>query len=189
MTFQRTIFFGLSLAVLLLARCVWGLDDWPQWRGQNGAAKATDFVVPQAWPKELTQKWKVSVGDGVATPVLVGTHLFVFTRQDNDEIVRCLDVSDGKEIWSQKRPASRVNGPDSSFSGPRSSPAVASGKVITIGVDGVITCYDAEKGTELWRKTDFSGEVPRFHASSSPIILGATVSLNLETTNPAGSSR
>ena len=46
-------------------------QDWPQWRGPNRDAKATGFKAPKAWPKELTQKWKVTVGEGVASPALV----------------------------------------------------------------------------------------------------------------------
>ena len=38
--------------------------DWPQWRGPNRDGKA-DFKVPATWPKELTKKWQVVVGDGV----------------------------------------------------------------------------------------------------------------------------
>ena len=42
--------------------------------------------MPAAWPKELTKKWQVTVGDGVATPALVGGKLYVFTLQDGKEI-------------------------------------------------------------------------------------------------------
>jgi outer membrane protein assembly factor BamB len=49
--------------------------DWPQWRGPNRDAKAAGFEAPRMWPKELTQKWKVTVGEGVATPALVGDRL------------------------------------------------------------------------------------------------------------------
>ena len=52
-------------------------QDWPQWRGPNRDARATDFKPPATWPKELTQKWKVTVGEGVSTPALVGDKLFV----------------------------------------------------------------------------------------------------------------
>src|SRR4030081_3634659 len=76
--------------------------DWPQWRGANRDGKVTDFTAPATWPKALTQKWKVPVGDGVATPALVGDKLFVFSRQENSEIVRCLDAATGKEIWTEK---------------------------------------------------------------------------------------
>ena len=55
-------------------------QDWPQWRGANRDAKATGFTAPKNWPKELTQKWKVTVGLGDATPALVGNKLYVFAR-------------------------------------------------------------------------------------------------------------
>ena len=55
----------------LLAHCLAvavSAADWPQWRGPNRYAKATQFTAPKTWPKELKQKWKATVGDGVATP-------------------------------------------------------------------------------------------------------------------------
>src|SRR5881397_4212292 len=77
-------------------------QDWPQWRGANRDAKAADFKAPKTWPKELTQKWKVTVGDGVATPALVGERLYVFSREAGNEVIRCLNAADGKEIWQDK---------------------------------------------------------------------------------------
>src|SRR5262245_8141264 len=129
----------LILAVLcLLAGAIFAIvacaSDWPQWRGPNRDAKATGFKVPSAWPNELKQQWKVEVGDGVATPALVGDKLFVFTRQGGTEIIRCLEASSGKEVWQDKYEAKAVQGPAQSFPGPRSSPSVADGKVVTLGV-------------------------------------------------------
>src|SRR5437870_10381559 len=145
-------------------------QDWPQWRGPNRDAKAEGFKAPQTWPKELTQKWKVTVGAGDATPALVGDRLYVFTRQGGDEVIRCLDAATGKEIWQDKYPAPSVSGPASSHPGPRSSPAVADGKVVTLGVSGILSCYDAATGKKLWRKEEIQGN-PRFYAASSPIIV------------------
>src|SRR5262245_43265193 len=51
--------------------------DWPQWRGPNRDAKVSDFKAPKTWPKELKQQWKITVGEGVATPALVGDKLYV----------------------------------------------------------------------------------------------------------------
>ena len=100
---KNTKFFMAMVLTLLAARlssC--GLaQDWPQWRGPNRDAKAAGFKAPKVWPKELTQKWKIAVGDGVATPVLVGNKLYVFTRQEEFEIVRCLNEATGKEIWQE----------------------------------------------------------------------------------------
>ena len=147
-------------------------QDWPQWRGPNRDARASGFTAPQTWPKELTQKWKITVGLGDATPALVGDKLYVFVRQGGDEVIRCLDAANGKELWQEKYAAQAVSGPPSQHSGPRSSPAVADGKVVTIGVGGVLSCVDAANGKLLWRKDDFTGAWPRFFTASSPIITG-----------------
>ncbi len=145
-------------------------QDWPQWRGANRDGKAADFKAPRTWPKELTQKWKVTVGEGVATPALVADKLYVFSREDGNEVTRCLNAGDGKEVWQDKYEALGATGPAGQFSGPRSSPAVANGKVVTVGVRGMISCLDAASGKKLWRKDDFHA-YPGFHPSSSPMIL------------------
>jgi outer membrane protein assembly factor BamB len=169
------------------------LADWPQWRGPNRDAKVTDFKVPATWPKELTKKWSVTVGDGVATPALVGDKLYVFTREGASEVVRCLDAATGNEIWKQAYEEKPVTGPAAQFPGPRSSPTVASGKVVVLSVQGRLTCLDAATGKELWHKEGF-GRPPRFSTSCSPLIVdnfcvvqlggesaGAIVALDLAT--------
>jgi outer membrane protein assembly factor BamB len=150
-------------------------DDWPQWRGPNRDAKATGFTAPKNWPKELTKKWKETVGDGVATPALVGDKLFVFSRQGGKEVMRALDAATGKEIWKDEYETQGATGPASGFSGPRSSPTVADGKVVTLGVRGVLSCYEAAGGKLLWRKDEFKGSWPSFFVSSSPIIMDGLV--------------
>jgi outer membrane protein assembly factor BamB len=157
--------------VMLLGVSGLGAQDWPQWRGPNRDAKATGFTAPKTWPRELTQKWKVPVGDGVATPALVGDKLYVFSREGSNEVVRCLAAATGKEIWQDKYPAQAATGPARSFPGPRSSPTVAEGKVVTLGVSGTLSCYDASSGKVLWRNQDYKGSVPGFFTSSSPIIV------------------
>ena len=147
-------------------------QDWPQWRGANRDARASGFTAPKTWPKELTQKWKVSVGSGDATPALVGNKLYIFARQGDDEVIRCLDAVNGKELWQEKYAAQAVSGAAARHPGPRSSPTVADGKIVTIGVGGILSCVDAAKGKMLWHKDDFSGAWPRFYTSSSPLVTG-----------------
>jgi outer membrane protein assembly factor BamB len=157
-------------ALVLLGVGQAGAQDWPQWRGPNRDAKATGFVAPKMWPKELMQKWKVTVGEGVATPALVGDKLYVIAREGGSEVVRCLDAGTGKEDWHDKYETPAVNRPAQAFSGPRSSPAVADGKVVTLGVHGILSCYDATTGKQLWRKEDYKNNDPRFAVASSPVI-------------------
>lgn len=147
-------------------------QDWPEWRGAGRNSKAAGFTAPKSWPKELTQTWKVVVGDGVATPSLAGDKLYVFAMEEGGEILRCLNAADGTEIWRDKYSALGASGPASWFAGPRSSPTVTDGKVVTLGVRGMLSCLDAAKGTVLWRKDDFKGATPRFQTSSSPLVEG-----------------
>jgi outer membrane protein assembly factor BamB len=161
----------LLYGVLLMSANTTLAQDWPQWRGPNRDAKATGFKAPATWPKELTQKWKVTVGNGVATPALVGDKLYVFGREGGDEVTRCLDAATGKELWQDKVAQGFTPSADRTYPGPRSSPTVAEGKVVTLGVNGLLSCLDAATGKVLWRKDDFKGAFPRFHTSSSPIVV------------------
>lgn len=157
-----TILLGVSSAIA---------QDWPQWRGPNRNGAASGFVAPETWPKALTQKWTVAVGSGDATPALVGGKLYTFTRQGGDEVTLCLDAATGKEIWKDTFAVAAVTGPSArAHSGPRSSPAVGNGKVVTIGVSGVLSCLDANTGKPVWRNQDFKG-IPRFYTGSSPLIV------------------
>src|SRR3954467_10969500 len=110
----RMILPGFLLTCLLSAAHG---QDWPQWRGQNRDGKAADFKAPKTWPKELTRKWKASVGEGVGTPALDGDSLYVFSRQEGNEILRCLEAATGKEVWQEKYESQGAQGAAASFSG------------------------------------------------------------------------
>src|SRR5262249_33799920 len=126
----------------------------------------------KVWRKQLTGKWKVTVGNGDATPALVADKLYVFTREGENEVIRCLDAGTGKELWKDEYPAKPATSPAGGpHAGPRCSPIVAEGKVVTLGVRGTLSCFDATTGAKIWRKDDFNGESPRFFTSSSPIVV------------------
>jgi len=161
------IFFSLISLLLFSAQLF--SQDWPQFRGPGRDSKATG-TVPSAWPAELTQQWKITVGKGDASPALIGKNIFTFTRQGDEEVVMCLDAASGKEVWKYAYAAPAVSGPPSSHPGPRSSPAVADGKIVTFGVSGIISCLDAVSGKLLWKKEE-SVPVPQFYTGMSPLIV------------------
>ena len=168
----------VGCVILLIASCVFA-QDWPQWRGPNRDGKVSGFTAPREWPKELTQKWKVTVGSGDATPALVGNKLYVFTRQGDEEVTLCLNAGNGKELWKDKYAAQAVTGAARRHPGPRSSPTVANGKVVTMGVGGIVSCLDAATGKVVWRKDPFPKVVPRFFTAMSPIVVDGMVIAHL----------
>ena len=149
--------------------------DWPQYRGPNRDGAAAGFTAPAEWPKQPAAKWSFKVGSTDATPALVGDKLYVFARDNGEEVTTCLSAADGKVVWQDKYPAGvSANGPAGGHPGPRACPAVADGKVVTLGLGAVLSCLDAGTGKVVWRKKP-GEELPRgypgFYTASSPIIV------------------
>jgi RNA polymerase sigma factor (sigma-70 family) len=143
---------------------------WPQWRGPNRDGVVHGVTAPRQWPRALKEEWKVAVGKGVASPVVAGGKVYLFTRQKDDaELVQCFSLAGGKEIWRSKPcPAPyRVGvGEGNADDRPRSTPTVAGNRVFTLGMTGVLSCLDARTGKLLWRKN--TGYIP--YMGSSPLV-------------------
>jgi outer membrane protein assembly factor BamB len=177
---KKSIFTAVSILVLCISSVSYS-QDWPQFRGTDRDSRVSGFKAPSEWPAELSQVWKVQVGTGDATPVLVGIRIYLNTRQGDNEVVLCLDSSTGKELWKDQYPSAAVTGPAGSHPGPRSTPAVSGGKVVTFGANGIVSCLDAASGKVLWRKDNPQNTVPQFFTGMSPLIAGNTCILHLGT--------
>ena len=60
-------------------------------------------------------------------------------------------------------------------SGPKSTPIFTGGKLLSIGMTGVVTAWDAATGRQLWQKPG-SEPVPLYTSHAfSPIVDGNTV--------------
>jgi len=150
--------------------------DYPQWRGRDRDGAASAFVEPASWPETLTRRWKVSVGDGYATPLVVGDNVYVFTRRGDREVVAALDAKSGAELWQSGYPAPyAVSQPAAAHGpGPKATPLFQDGKIFTLGISGIAAAFDAANGRILWR-TDPPAEPPFFGAASSPVGDGRVV--------------
>lgn len=151
--------------------------DVTQWRGANRDGVVTGFKAPSAWPEQLMQRWKVEVGLGYATPLVVGNRVYVFSRQNDDEVMSALDAASGKVLWRTAHPAPfEMNSAAAPHGkGPKSTPVFSNGRLFAVGMTGVVTAFDAATGKQLWQKPG-SMPVPMYTSHSfSPIIEGNTV--------------
>ncbi|MGB7220594.1 MAG: PQQ-binding-like beta-propeller repeat protein [Vicinamibacterales bacterium] len=145
--------------------------DWPQWRGPNRDA-AGALTVPAAWPEQLTQRWKVTVGLGYATPLVVGNRVYMFSRQGTDEVMSALDAANGMTVWQTKyaAPVTMHQAAARHGDGPKATPAFANGRLYSIGTGGIVTAFDAATGRQLWQKPG-AAVVPMFtNYAVSPIV-------------------
>lgn len=146
-------------------------QDYPQWRGRNRDGAVSGFAAPNAWPDTLTLKWKVDIGPGYSTPIVVGNRVFTFTRREGNEVLLALDAATGKKIWEtsyaapyKMNPATKAHG-----DGPKSTPTFANGKLYTLGISGIVSAFDASNGKILWQ-TAAPKVDPLYGTAMSPII-------------------
>ena len=180
MTHRRLEGIAILAGLTALAPAAAG-QNWSQWRGPNRDGAATSFNEPAAWPAELTEQWKVDVGLGYATPLLVGDRIYMYTRQGDEEVMLALDAESGDVIWRtgysvrfRMNPAATSrHGP-----GPKSTPAFADGRLFTMGMSGIVTAFDADTGRQLWQKPAPPVQ-PLYHTAMSPIVDGALVIIHV----------
>lgn len=154
--------------------------DWPQWRGPDRDGTAHSVVLPAELPSELTLVWRVEVGEGHSSPVVVGDRVYLHSREMEEEVVRAFDLADGREIWRHGTPISYRRHPAAlkHGKGPRSTPVVAGGSVCALGVTGRLTCLDQESGELRWEHDfgeRFDRTWPEFGTAVSPAIVGDRV--------------
>jgi outer membrane protein assembly factor BamB len=149
--------------------------DWPQWRGpsRDGSVAA---ALPAHWPEALKKRWETPVGAGHASPVVSGNRVVAIAREGDQEIVRALAVATGKELWRAAysapyivHPAAQSHGP-----GPKSTPAIAGGRVFTFGIGGILSAFDLASGRLLWR-VPAPGVLPQYGTATSPLVDAASI--------------
>ena len=155
-------------------------NDWPQWMGgpQNNGTWSEEGILTNFPASGPVVKWRTPVGPGYSGPSVAHGFVFVMDRQNSgpsnsSERVLCLDAGNGKIRWQYSYPCQYAGvGYDS---GPRVTPAVAEGKVYTLGAMGDLICLDAADGKQLWGKNlsrDYQVRIPTWGFSTQLLVDG-----------------
>jgi outer membrane protein assembly factor BamB len=172
---KHAILFSFLLTGILAA------EDWPQFLGPRRDGTYQGKALPK-WPANGPKLlWKKNVGAGFAGPAVVNGKLYLFHRQNEKEILECMDAAKGTVIWKSIADAAYVDqfGFDN---GPRAVPTVHDGSVYTLGANGVVRSTDARKGRLNWTidcRKKFGADKGFFGFACAPLVHGKNLLLNI----------
>ena len=172
---HRILILPLLIMMMISAFEYSFAQDWAQWRGPNRDGVVAGFAAPKSWPDKLRAKWTVKAGIGHSSPLVVGNRVYQHARQGDNEIVMAVDLNSGKVLWQDSYPVAYSMNPAAMThgKGPKSTPIFSNGKLYTLGITGVLSCYDGSNGKLIWRKDffeKFKAKAPLFGTAMSPVI-------------------
>jgi outer membrane protein assembly factor BamB len=131
-----------------------GAPNWPNWRGPGGQGIARQTRLPEKWPDgQLKPRWRARLGAGWSSPVVDDQRVFITDRLDDRERVLAFDADDGHELWTHEDPVDFMPHAVGARhgTGPKSTPALAHGRVYSLGIAGRLLCLDAKRGKVVWQ--------------------------------------
>ena len=165
------------VVVFLLFQPLWA-QDWQQFRG-GVAGKLPEISHPVEWSAEKNIAWQVPmIGSGWSSPIVVNDRIYITEAQSDQAnrpkgmmagvasmrdfrnakpavyrfAVSCLQLSDGKLLWSKVIGESTppVVHPSNTYA--TESPATDGTRIFTFfATTGTLMAWDLD-GTELWRR-------------------------------------
>jgi outer membrane protein assembly factor BamB len=131
---------------LLLARA--DALDWPRLGGLAGAGVSAETGLARGFlPEGPPVLWTVDVGEGFAGPAVSKGEVFLLDRvSQQQDVLRCFDLSTGKELWTLAYEAPGLL----PHSGSRNVPTVDDQHVFTVGPFGHFHCIDRRSHRVVW---------------------------------------
>jgi outer membrane protein assembly factor BamB len=149
-----------------------GRNYWTNFRGPRRDGKYDETSVSTNWPASgLPVVWKQPVGLGHSSFSIADGKAYTIEQRRNQEVVAAYDVTNGRELWTQKWSA-EFN--DSTGDGPRSTPTWDQGRIYALGATGELRCLDASNGSVVWGKNILNDNQAKnlpWAMAASPLIV------------------
>ena len=167
----------MLIAAIIMITTGSTLADWPQYLGPNRNATSPEKGLLRSWPQDGPKVlWTVPLGPGYGGAAVSDGKVYVLDRiRSKQDVLRCLDLNTGKELWSYLYDApGRVSHP-----GSRSTPAIDGNYIYTCGSFGDLYCFDKNNHKPAWNKDVWKdndgGSLPRWAISQNPLIYDDSV--------------
>jgi outer membrane protein assembly factor BamB len=178
--------FGQMIAV--------AAEDWPRFRGPQGAGVSEEVNLPVHWNDRENIVWKTPLpGFGTSSAVVVGNRIYLTCysgygldaanpgrEEDLKRSLLCLDRSHGEVLWSQDVAAT---GPEASYIDFLVLHGYAS-STPTAEADRVYACFGKSgtrafdsSGKLLWQ-ADVGAQAHYWGSAASPVIVGERLIVN-----------
>lgn len=142
--------------------------DWPQFLGPNGNGVSSETGLMREFPAAgPTVLWKFDLSAGYGGAAIRDGKVYLMDRAvGQKDILRCLDLADGKELWTFNYDApGRID-----HEGSRCTPLVTDKHVYIIGPFGQLHCIDLASHQVVWKKhilNDYGGRKPNWAVAQS----------------------
>jgi outer membrane protein assembly factor BamB len=173
--------FAVVSIIFIAVCCV--RADWPQYLGPNRNSTSEEKGLLRSWPAGGPKVlWTVKLGAGYGGAAVSGSRVYLLDRVgDRRDVLRCLDLNNGKELWSFAYDARGTL----SHKGSRSTPAIDGNHIYTCGSFGHVYCFDASTHKLVWTKNVWKdhggGKVPEWGICQNPLIYGDLLILAAQT--------
>ena len=151
------------------------VDNWPRFRGPNGAGIADADRPPVTFGPSEKLLWKRPVPPGHSSPIVWGDRIFLTAVDGPSLVIMALRRVDGATVWRRELTPERIETVHPSGSPAASTPATDGERVYAyFGSYGVIA-YDVD-GREVWRRPLPLMSI-RFGTGTSPVVIDNKVVL------------
>jgi outer membrane protein assembly factor BamB len=138
------------VSVAAMANQAIGSDDWPRFRGVNGAGVSSSHGLPVEFGPGKNVLWKVDAPHGSSSPIISNGLLFFSSYSGDERTLHCLDAATGKVRWTRSvkkvrtETATPPNGPATP------TPVAKADAVYVFFPDAGVVAYSLS-GDEKWR--------------------------------------
>jgi len=149
-------------------------EDWPQFQGADRTGLSSEASLAHNWPSTgVHARWTTVLASGFGGAIVQDGQVFIMDRvgegMQGQDILHCLHLADGKEIWRFSYAAPG----EFDFPGARGTPAIDAECVYTLGPLGHLYCLGRYTHSPRWHANllhDFHGPCPRWGVTQSPLL-------------------
>jgi outer membrane protein assembly factor BamB len=164
--------------------------DYPRFLGNGYWAEVDSARLKTDWQSHPPEEvWRKEIGAGWSSFAVVGNYAVTQEQRGDEELVSCYRVDDGELVWTH---SDKTRFDPADFQGglggigPRATPTIHDGKVITQGATGIVNCLDAKTGRVLWSHDtakETGADVITWGKSGSPLVVDDLVIVSVGAPN------